>query len=262
MKTIRQYTVDAFADQIFKGNPAAVCLLDAWPDDAVLLHIARENNLSETAFVMPHGADFALRWFTPKAEIDLCGHATLASAFTLQLAWPECPDVIRFHTQSGILTVQKKDGLWQMDFPAFALNPVADLEKIGAMLGATPKEAWLGRDLLCVFDDEDWVKHYQPDAEKILQLDGLLCHITAPSGEFDCISRSFAPKQGITEDPVCGSGHCHIFPYWSKALNKSRLVGFQASQRTGILHGEISGDRVVLGGEAVLFAKSEIYIPG
>ncbi|VEG13463.1 PhzF family phenazine biosynthesis protein [Moraxella cuniculi] len=264
-KPILQYTVDAFTHRVFQGNPAAVCVLDDWLDDATLLNIAKENNLSETAFVVPKNtvpqSDFDLRWFTPTTKIDLCGHATLATAFALTQALATPPDTFYFHTrQAGVLTVQKQDDLFLMDFPAYPLTPVADVAKIGEVLGVTPKAAYLGRDLLCVFDDENWVKNFEPNDEKIAQLDGLLCHITAPSGEFDCVSRSFAPKVGISEDPVCGSGHCHIFPYWAKTLGKTDLIGYQASPRSGILQGKISGDRVVLGGNAVLFAKSEIYL--
>lgn len=259
-QTIRQFTVDAFTNQIFKGNPAAVCLLDNWLDDRILLHIAQENNLSETAFIVPQGDEFLLRYFTPKAEIDLCGHATLASAFVLHHILANPPANVVFHTQAGKLSVQKQDDLFLMDFPVFALQKLENVAQIGAILGVMPKEVYLGRDLLCVFDDENVVKNYQADNAKIAQLDGLLCHFTAQSTQFDCISRSFAPKLGISEDPVCGSGHCHILPYWAKVLGKNRLIAYQASARSGVLHGEIKGERMILGGQAVLFAKSEIYV--
>lgn len=261
-QTIRQFTVDAFTNQIFKGNPAAVCLLDNWLDDRILLHIAQENNLSETAFIVPQGDEFLLRYFTPKAEIDLCGHATLASAFVLHHILANPPANVVFHTQAGKLSVQKQDDLFLMDFPVFALQKLENVAQIGAILGVMPKEVYLGRDLLCVFDDENVVKNYQADNAKIAQLDGLLCHFTAKSTQFDCISRSFAPKLGISEDPVCGSGHCHILPYWAQVLGKNRLIAYQASARSGVLHGEIKGERMILGGQAVLFAKSEIYVDG
>lgn len=259
---IQQFTIDAFTDEVFKGNPASVCLLDHWLDDDILLNIAKENNLSETAFVVPKDDEFLLRWFTPKCEINLCGHATLATAFALHLALADCPKVLKFHTKSGVLTVEKVDDKLLMDFPIFHLTKIDDIKPIGDILGVMPSEVYLGRDLLCVFDDENIVKNYQNDDNKIAQLDGALCHFTAKSTDkqFDCISRSFAPKVGISEDPVCGSAHCHIFPYWANKLAKNSLIGFQASSRTGILYGEIKGDRILLGGQAVLFAKSEIYI--
>ncbi|WP_274584147.1 PhzF family phenazine biosynthesis protein [Neisseria leonii] len=259
MPAIRQYTVDAFTDRVFGGNPAAVCLLDEWLDDKLLLNIAQENNLSETAFICPRGDDFALRWFTPTAEIDLCGHATLAAAFTLHEVLDNPPKVINFHTKSGVLSVQKQGHLFLMDFPAFALQAV-DTAQIGKVLGIEPIEAYLGRDLLCVFDDENTVRTFIPDDDKIAKLDGLLLHITAKGRQFDCVSRSFAPKCGVREDPVCGSGHCHIFPYWADKLGKSDLTGYQASARGGVLHGTVADGKVLLGGQAVLFAKSEIYL--
>lgn len=264
---IPQYTIDAFTDAVFKGNPAAVCLLDEWLDDKVLLNIAKENNLSETAFVVPKISvlkdDFELRWFTPKVEVSLCGHATLATAFALHLALTDCPDTLKFHTrQSGVLTVQKNGSRLLMDFPVFALQKIDDIAPIANILGVVPNEVYLGRDLMCVFDDENIVKNYQPNDSQIAQLQGALCHFTAPSTSphFDCVSRSFAPKLGISEDPVCGSAHCHIFPYWAKKLGKNELTGMQASERTGVLYGKIQGERMLLGGQAVLFAKSEIYI--
>lgn len=262
MKTVPQYTVDAFTDRVFAGNPAAVCLLDDWPNDQLLLNIAQENNLSETAFVVPHGQEFQLRWFTPKAEIDLCGHATLAAAFALAQARARLPNPIRFHTQSGVLAVSFADGVWSMDFPVYELKQ-ADSAKVADILGITPQECHIGRDLLCVLDDEQAVYDFVADDHAISRLDGLLLHLTARSSKhgFDCVSRSFAPKLGISEDPVCGSGHCHIFPYWAKKLGKTRLTGFQASRRTGVLHGELADGRIVLGGQAVLFAQSEIFLP-
>lgn len=260
---ISQYTIDAFTDTVFKGNPAAVCLLDEWLDDEILLNIAKENNLSETAFVVPKNDEFELRWFTPKVEVSLCGHATLATAFALNVALENCPKILKFHTrQSGVLTVQKSGNHLLMDFPVFALQKIDDIAPIADILGVVPNEVYLGRDLLCVFDDENIVKNYQPNDSQISQLDGALCHFTAQSTspQFDCVSRSFAPKLGISEDPVCGSAHCHIFPYWADKLGKNELLGLQASERSGVLYGKIQGERMLLGGQAVLFAKSEIYI--
>ncbi|OAV28527.1 PhzF family phenazine biosynthesis protein [Moraxella catarrhalis] len=259
-QSIRQFTIDAFTNEVFKGNPASVCLLDKWLDDDVLLNIAKENNLSETAFVVSKNDEFELRWFTPKVEVSLCGHATLATAFALYTALENCPEVLKFHTMSGLLIVQKIGDKLFMDLPIFELKKVDNVAKIGEILGVMPKEVYLGRDLLCVFDDENIVKNYEVNDEKIAQLDGVLCHFTAKGAEFDCVSRSFGAKIGISEDPVCGSAHCHIFPYWSDKIGKDELIGFQASERTGILYGRMTGDRLLLGGQAVLFAKSEIYV--
>lgn len=258
--TIRQFTVDAFTDKVFKGNPASVCLLDNWLDDELLLNIAKENNLSETAFIVANGDEFGLRWFTPKVEIELCGHATLASAFVLYQVLDNPPNPIVFNTLSGKLKVEKQGDLFLMDFPAYELKAQQNIKEVGDILGIMPKEVYLGRDLLCVFDDENLIKDCQANDEQIAKLDGLLCHITAKGTNFDCVSRTFAIKTGISEDPVCGSGHCHILPYWAKILGKNHLTAYQASSRSGVLYGEVKDERVILGGQAVLFAKSEIYV--
>ncbi|OAM31563.1 phenazine biosynthesis protein [Eikenella longinqua] len=257
---MKQYTVDAFTDRVFGGNPAAVCVADAFPSEDLMRNIAKENNLSETAFVVPQGDAFALRWFTPECEIDLCGHATLATAFVIDRFVAPSRATLDFHTRSGILRVRKQGGRFAMDFPAFALEKIDIPAHIGNVLGIVPQEAYLGRDLLCVFEDEAQIRAAQPDFAAMLGLDGVLLHITAPGKDYDCVSRSFAPKHGVNEDPVCGSGHCHIFPYWAERLGKSELVGHQASKRGGVLHGQVGGGRVVLSGSAVLFAQSEIFV--
>ena len=261
MKTIQQFTVDAFTNQVFSGNPAAVCLLDHWLSDEMMLRIAQENNLSETAFVVRQEQVFGLRWFTPAREIDLCGHATLASAFVLKNYTDFAQDTLHFDTLSGRLSVQQQAGMLWMDFPAYDLQPLAVNQEMVQILGLEPKAAYLGRDLLCVLEDEAQVRNFQADASKLLQLDGALLHITAQGRAYDCISRSFAPKLGVEEDPVCGSGHCHIFPYWAAQLKQTQLSAYQASARGGELHGKVAGNRVLLGGNAVLFARSEIYVP-
>ena len=260
MKTIKQYTVDAFTNQVFSGNPAAVCLLNQFPPDELMCRIAAENNLSETAFVVPQGEDFALRWFTPKREIDLCGHATLATAFVIDRFVPSERSEWHFHTRSGVLTVCKENGQFAMNCPAFPLKPVAIPTNITDVLGCTPKAAYIGRDLLCVFEDEAQIRAIKPDFAAMLELDGELLHVTAPGKDYDCVSRSFAPKYGVAEDPVCGTGHCHIFPYWAEQLSKNELIGYQASARGGVLHGQINSGRVILSGQAVLFAQSEIFV--
>lgn len=257
---MKYYVVDAFADKFFEGNPAGICVLDKWINDDLMLNIAKENNLSETAFTVKEGDSYRLRWFTPGGEIDLCGHATLATAFVLSNFVDKETENFSFITLSGELIVTKKDDLFEMDFPAYELKSVPVTDAMEDAIGYRPLEAWIGRDLVCVIDDEDKVINAKPDQNKILELDGLLLHITAIGSKFDCVSRSFAPKLDVKEDPVCGSGHCHIAPIWSEKLSKDELVARQASSRGGTLYCELIGDRVKLSGRAVLYASSELYI--
>lgn len=257
---MKQYVVDAFTDRIFGGNPAAVCVLGQWPTDEMMQSIAAENNLSETAFAVAESSEYRLRWFTPGGEIDLCGHATLAAAYVvLNFVHPGTASVT-FQTRSGPLTVQKNEDLYEMDFPAYALQPVPVTAQMSQALGATPSAAYLGRDLLCVFDSAETVVQLRPDMEKLKHLDGLLLQITAPGTDVDCISRSFAPKLNVPEDPVCGSGHCHIAPYWSGVLQKKSLVAYQASPRGGTLYCTVNGERVILSGKAALYSVAELQI--
>ena len=258
---MKQYVVDAFTDKVFAGNPAAVCVMDAWLPDELLMKITRENNLSETAFAVREGEGYRLRWFTPGGEIDLCGHATLATAYVItRFVEPERKQV-SFETLSGTLTVAKKGELFEMDFPAYELKPVPVTQAmIEAMNGAVPTAAYMGRDLLCVFDSEDTVRGMTVDQEKVRGLDGLLLHVTARGSEFDCVSRSFAPKCSVAEDPVCGSGHCHIVPYWVRTLGKPALVAYQASPRGGTLYCTQTGDRIKMSGKAALYSEAEINI--
>jgi len=260
MVNIKQYVVDAFTDQVFAGNPAAICIMRQWPTDELMMKITCENNLSETAFAVKDGEHYKLRWFTPGGEIDLCGHATLAAAYVIiRFYEPEKTKVI-FETVSGTLIVLKKGELYEMDFPAYDLKPVAITEEMVKAIGARPIEAYKGRDLLCVFDNEETIRNLKPDMEGLLKIDGLLLHVTAKGTEFDCISRSFAPKLNVKEDPVCGSGHCHIIPYWAKTLGKDDLVAWQASPRGGALYCKNFGTRVKLSGKAALYAESNIYV--
>ncbi|MBQ3391287.1 MAG: PhzF family phenazine biosynthesis protein [Clostridia bacterium] len=257
---MKQYVVDAFSDRVFSGNPAAVCLLDRFPEDEKMCHIAMENCLSETAFAVPDGEEYVLRWFTPAGEIDLCGHATLATAYVvLRFAHPEWNSV-SFNTMSGKLTVVRKGDLLEMDFPAYRLTPVPVTDQMEQTIGARPIAAFMGRDLLCVLDREEAVRSCAPSEQALLSLDGLLLHITAAGSDYDCVSRSFGPKCGIYEDPVCGSGHCHIVPYWADVLKRDQVLAYQASKRGGVLHCEMAGDRVRLAGQAVLYAASEIFV--
>ncbi len=257
---LKQYIVDAFTDQVFHGNPAAICILDEWLPEKWMMDMTAENNLSETAFAVKEGIGYRLRWFTPGGEIDLCGHATLACAYVLLRFYEPGVQRISFQTLSGELTVEKHGDLYEMDFPAYELKPVPVTEQMIDAIGAAPREAYLGRDLLCVFDSEETIRRMQPDQEKVRALDGLLLQVTAPGRDTDCISRTFAPKCGVAEDPVCGSGHCHIIPYWAKALGKRELAAYQASRRGGTLYCRMDGDRVKLAGKAALYSVSELFI--
>ena len=257
---MKQYVVDAFADKVFAGNPAAVCILDQRLPDELMQNIAMENNLSETAFAQKTGDKYHLRWFTPGGEIDLCGHATLACAHVVLSFYEPQWSAVTFETMSGDLHVLKKGDLYEMDFPAYALTPVEVTQAMADAMGAMPKAAYLGRDLLCIFDDERGVRSLSPDLEKVKALEGLLLHATARGRDCDCVSRSFAPKLDVAEDPVCGSGHCHIVPYWAQVLQKKEIVAYQASKRGGTLYCKAQGDCVKLAGHAALFSIDELLL--
>ena len=259
---MKQYVVDAFADRVFEGNPAAVCLPESWPSEEQMMAITRENNLSETAFAVREGEDWRLRWFTPGGEIDLCGHATLAAAYAISRFVDPDAEELRFQTLSGLLTVKREGELYSMDFPAYTLKPLEVTDAITEALGARPKEVWRARDLVCVFDDPQQVIQMKPDLDKVRALKGALMQVTAPGTgtEFDCISRTFAPKMEVPEDPVCGSGHCHIVPYWAAKLGKTELTARQASPRGGTLYCRLEGDRVILAGRAALYSVAELMV--
>ena len=257
---MKQYIVDAFTDQVFHGNQAAICIMEQWVTEDLMMNITKENNFSETAFAVKEGEKYHLRWFTPGGEIDLCGHATLACAYVLFRFYIPNAEKVVFSTLSGDLIVKRNDDLLEMEFPAYKLEKVPVTQDMIDAMGATPSEAYMGRDLLCVFDDEKTVRNLQPDMNKLLNLEGLLLQVTAPGKDTDSVSRSFAPKLNVTEDPVCGSGHCHIVPYWAKRLNKDSIVAYQASKRGGTLYCRMDGDKVFLAGKAALFSECEIYI--
>ena len=210
---------------------------------------------------MKEGDAYRLRWFAPGGKVDLCGHATLATAWTLLRFYePEATEV-RFNTLSGRLTVTRDGKRLSMDFPAYALRQVPVTAAMEEALGAPVLEAWMGRDFVCVMESAEAVRALAPDLAKIARLDGLLVHPTARGDRgYDCVSRSFGPRCGIPEDPVCGSGHCHVFPYWARVLGKNTLTGWQASKRGGEVRGVLRGDRVTLSGEAALFAESTLSV--
>ena len=257
---MRQYVVDAFTNSVFHGNQAAVCVLEKWPSEELMMNITRENNFSETAFTVKEGEKWHLRWFTPGGEIDLCGHATLGTAFVLLNFYEREADKVVFTTLSGELIVTRKGGLYEMEFPAYKLRPTTVTTAMEEALGVPIREAYIARDLLCVLDEEQTIWGLNPDLEKIKQIDGLLLHVTAKGEKEDCISRSFGPKLNIPEDPVCGSGHCHIIPYWADMLGKEELVARQASKRGGILYCRKEGNKIFIAGNAVLYSVDELYI--
>lgn len=258
--TIPQFIVDAFTDTVFKGNPAAVCLLDEWLSDTTLQNIAKENNLSETAFTVKDGDHYELRWFTPGGEIDLCGHATLATAFVLFQFIEEDAESLTFATQSGELLVSKKDDYYELNFPVYSMHQVPVTSEMEEAIGVRPLEAWLGRDLVCILPHEIDVSVATPDFDKVKALDGLLLNITAKGKNYDTVTRSFAPKLSVKEDPVCGSGHCHVIPLWANKLAQAEFRAYQASERSGILLCRIEGDRIYLAGKAALYSRGEIYV--
>lgn len=256
------YQIDAFTSEVFKGNPAAVCVLEEWLEDEVLQNIAAENNLAETAFIIKKGTEYNLRWFTPTVEIDLCGHATLASAFVIfKYLQPEL-NFISFNTMSGVLTVAlDSSGKLSMDFPARVPTQTNTDEIIEQAFGISPKEVWESEDLMVLFDSESDIRNLQPNMEKISQITDYFAVIaTAPGDGVDFVSRFFAPNGGIPEDPVTGRAHCTLVPFWSKRLNKSELHAIQLSERTGELFCEDQGERVLMSGYAALFLKGEIHL--
>ena len=254
------YHVDAFAEKVFEGNPAAVCVLEQFPSDETMLKIAMENNLSETAFAVKTGEHYHLRWFTPGGEINLCGHATLGTAFVLFRDYEKDAESITFDTLSGALTVSKNGSLLEMDFPAFEIKQVPVTDAMADAIGARPVEAWLGDDLVCILENEVSVRNAKPDQAKLAGLDGLLQHITAKSAEFDCVTRSFAPKLSVAEDPVCGRAHCHVVPMWVEKLGKNTLTARQVSPRGGTLYCKANNGRVTLAGTAVLYSIAELML--
>lgn len=255
---IKQYQVDAFATRAFEGNPAAVCPLESWLDDTQLQAIAEENNLSETAFFVPSGKGFKLRWFTPVKEVDLCGHATLATAHVIFELLGYAEPVITFETRSGELFVEKHGNRLQMDFPACPPTRCEVSDTLVKGLGVRPIDVLAADDYVAVFDSEATVRAIAPDYTVLGQLDLRGVIVTAPGIDVDFVSRFFAPKFGIPEDPVTGSAHCELAPYWAAKLGKKTLSARQVSKRGGNLACELRANRVVLSGSAVTFMEAEI----
>lgn len=255
------YQVDAFADTLFAGNPAAVVPLDNWLDAELMQQIAMENNLAETAFFVKGNDGYHIRWFTPEYEIDLCGHATLASAYVIKtFLEPHVPE-IHFTTQkAGVLKTTAKDGVYTLNFPARMPVAAEPPQNLLECLGVTNAvDVLRSRDYFVVLPDEDAVKNVAPDYGLMKKLDAVGVIVTAKGQSADVVSRCFYPGAGIPEDPVTGSAHCNIVPYWSGKLGKTKLFCKQLSPRGGNLHCELSGDRVLMSGSCVLYLKGEIY---
>lgn len=256
----RYFEVAAFATRSFQGNPAGVCPLLEWLDDATLQNIAAENNLSETAFFVPKSTgQYELRWFTPSTEVDLCGHATLATAYVLYTEFSFSDKVIRFHSRSGVLSVTRQDGVMTLDFPSRPPEPCDAPPLLAPALDAQPLTVLKSRDYVAVFASEAEVRALKPNFNLLESLDAHVI-VTAAGSDCDFVSRFFAPRAGIPEDPVTGSAHCSLIPYWSQRLNKSRMFARQLSKRGGDLYCELNGHRVLIGGNAVLYLKGHIEI--
>ncbi len=259
---MKYYIVDAFAQDLFRGNQAGVCVLDEFLDSSVMQAIAAENNLSETAFVVPRNGHYDLKWFTPKAEIDLCGHATLATAFVVSTFVDPGVADMHFHTLSGVLTVQKNNGLFDMDFPSRMPSPIPVTPMMEKALQVPVLEAHQSRDLLLLIKSERQVQELNPDISLLSKFPGSPAVIvTAKVGAADFVSRFFAPELGVPEDPVTGSAHATLIPFWAERLNKQSMVARQLSARGGTLFCENRGDRVKISGSAVLYLQGEIMLP-
>ena len=255
------YQVDAFTDRLFGGNPAAVVPLEAWLDDAVLQDIAAENNLSETAYLVDEGDSYALRWFTPAREVPLCGHATLASAHVVVNRLRPGAPAVRFTTrESGTLTVTRTDGGYEMDFPAIAVEPITISDDIVGALGARPEALFDSHQMVAVFPAEADVRAVNPDMRALTALPRQAVIVTAPGDDVDFVSRMFAPAAGIPEDPVTGSAHCRLTPYWVDRLGRNPLRARQISRRGGDLTCTLAGDRVRIAGQAVLYLEGTIEV--
>ncbi len=256
------YQIDAFADGPFTGNPAAVCPLESWLPETVMQAIAAENNLSETAFFVPEAESWRLRWFTPTTEVDLCGHATLAAAHVIfNTLTPDRQRVVFRTEKAGDLAVTREGELLALDFPARPPTPCAAPPGRGAALGREPTVVLAARDYLAVYDGPDDLAALAPDFAAIAALDRCAVIVTAPgSGGVDFVSRFFAPAQGVDEDPVTGSAHCTLIPYWAARLGKTRLTARHLSRRGGSLSCELRGERVSIAGRAVLYLQGEIEV--
>lgn len=262
MMELKLYQIDAFADKVFSGNSAAVCPLESWLDDSLMQKIAMENNLAETAFYTKQDDGYQIRWFTPTIEVDLCGHATLATAFVLFTFEGHTGDTILFHSpRSGRLNVAKRDNLLVLDFPSDVYEQVALSEALAASVDIRPIGAMKGKtDYMLLFEHESQIRNVKPNLSQIATLDARGLIITAKGDQVDFVSHFFAPQSGVDEDPVTGSAHTTLTPYWSEQLGKDELTALQLSARTGYLQCKYRGERVEIAGYAQLYLKGTIYV--
>lgn len=257
---LKIYQVDAFTSEVFHGNPAAIVPLENWLADETMQNIALENNLAETAFFVPNKDGYDLRWFTPTVEMDLCGHATLATGFLIFEILGTTEKVLKFQTKSGLLTVEKDGDRFVLDFPSRPAVATEIPEGLVAAIGRQPKEVLKSRDYMMVYESEDDIRAVSPDFAAMLKIPAHGVIVTAPGKDCDFVSRFFAPEVGVFEDPVTGSSHCNLIPYWSGKLGKTELFAKQLSARGGELFCKLEGDRVKIGGNAVLYLKGEVYV--
>ena len=255
------YQVDAFTDHVFGGNPAAVCPLKLWPSDTWMQAVAAENNLAETAFYVPKEDHYEIRWFTPSTEVDLCGHATLAAAYVLfNFEHHEGSEISFFSSRSGLLPVQKKGAFLTLDFPVDSYQPIVLSEQLLACFDKQPTKAYKGKtDIMLIFEKEDDIREIQPRLNNIAQLAARGVIVTAKGDQYDFVSRFFAPQVGVDEDPVTGSAHTTLVPYWANMLGKNTLSALQLSKRKGLLNCLYLKDRIQISGQAKLYLKGELF---
>jgi len=254
------YQIDAFAEKIFEGNSAAICPLDQWLPDEVLQSVAQENNLSETAYFINEDGRYHIRWFTPTVEVDLCGHATLACAYVIFEILGLENEVILFHSKSGELRVTRRGKLIELDFPRATISKCEIPSEITNAFGKEPIEVWRSDDYIAVYDNEEDIVSLSPDFNILSQLECRGVVATSRGEKVDFVSRFFAPRYGINEDPVTGSAHCELMPYWASVLGKNKLSAAQLSKRGGKLQCELAGERVLISGRAVKYLEGTIEI--
>ncbi len=254
------FQVDAFTSKLFAGNPAAVCPLESWLPDELLQKIAAENNLAETAYFLREAEGYHLRWFTPGVEVDLCGHATLASAWVIMNELDKSATTVRFRSRGGELSVSRKGEIYTLDFPSRMPERLSANAHLEEALGAKIVELWGARDYMAVLESEAAVRGLKPNMEKLRDVDRFAVIVTAGASEYDFVSRFFAPAKGVDEDPVTGSAHCTLAPFWAERLAKNPVLGYQASARGGEVHCEVRGERVLLSGHAVKYLEGWIFV--